>query len=151
VKLKTPPWLIKALKEKRVMEVPGEKANPRIVEYHAASTLKATSDEVPWCSDFVCWCLEEVGVPSTRSAAARSYLNYGHSISEPRPGCIVILSRGGNPSQAHVGFWLSEDGEHVFVFGGNQSDMVCVDAFEKSRVLDYRMPDKKYWNGDDGN
>jgi hypothetical protein len=34
-------------------EVPGTQNNPRILEYHATTTLKATTDEVPWCSSFV--------------------------------------------------------------------------------------------------
>lgn len=144
--MKTPLWLKLALKEKRIDEITGEKAHPRIIEYHKATTLKATTDEIPWCSSFVCWALEQAGVPSTKSSAARSYLKWGYSIPTPAPGCIVVLSRGTNPMQGHVGFWLSEDDEHVFVFGGNQDNMVCVEAYQKTRVLDYRMPDEKYWS-----
>lgn len=142
----TPPWMKIALAEKRVDEKTGERSHPRIIEYHQVTTLKATSDEVPWCASFVCWALEKAGVPSTKSSAARSYLKYGHSIERPVPGCIVVLSRGTNPTQGHVGFWLSEDDEHVFVYGGNQSNMVCVEAYNKGLVLDYRMPDEKYWS-----
>lgn len=143
--MKTPSWLKIALAEKQVLEAAGDKNNPRIIEYHSATSLKASSDAVPWCAAFVSWALERAGVPSTKSSAARSYLNWGQSIPAPAPGCIVVLSRGDNPAQGHVGFWLNEDEQSVFVFGGNQSNMVCVDVFEKSRVLDYRMPDEKYW------
>jgi len=139
--MKTPPWFTIALGERRVCEITGEKASPRILEYQAATTLHAESDEIAWCSAFVCWALEKAGVPSTKSSAARSYLNFGVSIKDPLPGCIVVLSRGDNPLQGHVGFYLSQDDDHIFIYGGNQHDMVCVDVFEKSRVLDYRMPE----------
>lgn len=144
--MKTPAWLKIALREKRVCEETGEKHNPRILEYQAVTTLHAMTDEVPWCAAFVCWALEKAGVPSTKSSAARSFLKFGVSIEDPVPGCIVVISRGANQDQGHVGFFLSEDDEHVFIYGGNQSDMVCVDAFSKDRVLDYRMPDEKYWD-----
>lgn len=145
--MRTPSWLKIALNEKRVFEIKGQEHNPHILEYHAVTTLRATSDEVSWCSAFVCWCMEKAGIPSTKSAAARSWLNWGIPIDQPLPGCVVVLSRGNNPAEGHVGFWLSEDDDNVFVFGGNQSDMTCVDAYEKSRVLGYRMPDEKYWKG----
>jgi uncharacterized protein (TIGR02594 family) len=144
--LKTPPWLKIALAEKRVVEIAGAKANPRIVEYHSVTTLRATSDEVPWCSAFACWAMEAAGVPSPASARARDWLKWGIAIEAPRPGCIVIVTRGDNPEQGHVGFWLSEDDEHVFIFGGNQGDMVCTEAFQRSSVLGYRMPERKHWN-----
>lgn len=38
-------------------EISGSKDNPKIVEYHDATTLKATDDETPWCASFVNWCL----------------------------------------------------------------------------------------------
>ncbi len=139
--MKTPPWLTIAFAEKRVREIPGDASNPRIIEYDTATTLKAKSDEIAWCSAFVCWCLEKAGFPSTKSSAARSFVNYGVSVEDPIPGCIVVLSRGTNPAQGHVGFFLSQDDEHVFIYGGNQDDMVCVEAFEKARVLGYRMPE----------
>lgn len=144
--MKTPPWLKIAFGENGVHEVDGANANPRILLYHAITTLRATSDEIAWCSAFVCWCLEISGVRSTRSAAARSYLNWGKAIDKPEVGCVVIISRGGDPTQGHVGFWIAENDEHVFIHGGNQNNMVCLEAFHKGRVVGYRMPLEKDWN-----
>lgn len=42
-----------AMKELGVRELAGSKHNPRIIEYHKATSLKATQDEVSWCSSFV--------------------------------------------------------------------------------------------------
>src|SRR5262245_6089821 len=112
-----------------VSELPGAALNnPRIIEYHAATSLKATADEVPWCSSFLCWALEQVGVKSTGSAAARSWLSWG-TPCEARPGCVVVLLRkkrevGDKDSKSsgyHCAFWVAEDEATVTLLGGNQS------------------------------
>lgn len=56
-----PPWLKVALAEQGVHEIPGREAEDRIVEYHQTCSLKATSDEVPWCLDGKVEILTEVG------------------------------------------------------------------------------------------
>jgi len=130
-----------AVGEMGVRELKGpRKHNKRIVEYHYATSLKATADEVPWCASFVCWCLESSGVRSSRSARARSYEKWGKGIEKPTVGCVVVLSRGRNPKQGHVGFYVKEDDKSVYVLGGNQSDEVNVSKYSKSRVLGYRVP-----------
>lgn len=136
-----PPWLVKAIGEMNVAEEPGALNNPRIIDYHSETTLRATSDEIPWCSSFVCWCFERCGIPSTRSASARSWLNWGIAIGKPMQGCVVILKRTSNPKQGHVGFLWSEDADMVYVLGGNQANKVCVMGFSKDKVLGYRMPE----------
>lgn len=133
-----PPWLAVALAEVGQREVPGAGANPRIVEYHAATTLRATSDEVAWCAAFVSWVLERAGFRSTRSAAAASYCDWGEP-SLARRGSIVVLhnpaARGSNLTRSgnHVGFLLSHDRKRWVVLGGNQSDSVKVSDFAKAR------------------
>ncbi len=49
-------WMKIALAELGVHEnsLPGHQ-NQRIIQYHAATSLKAQTDEVPWCSSFVNW------------------------------------------------------------------------------------------------
>lgn len=134
-----PAWYRIALSEIGVKEVPGEGNNPRVIEYHYATSLKATEDSVPWCASFVCWCLQVAGVKSTRNARARSYLNWGRPVQDPYEGCIVVLSRG-NKYQGHVGFFVRQDKDHVWLLGGNQNDQVNVTKFSKKSVLDYREP-----------
>ncbi len=133
-------WLWLAKNELGVHETPGPAATARIIEYHAVTSLKATSDEVSWCSSFVCWCLEQAGIRSTASAAAKSYLNWGYELQTPREGCIAVLLRGKNPNQGHVGFWVGEKDDKVCLLGGNQSDKVCEEYFPKSKVKSYRWP-----------
>ena len=126
-----------------VREVPGPASNPRILEYGAVTTLKATSDEVPWCSSFVCWVMEQAGFRSTRSAMARSWLRWseGADLQLARMGAITILRRGEPGSnQGHVGFLLTARANKVALLGGNQGDSVSVEWFDADRVLGFRWP-----------
>lgn len=134
------PWYMAARREKQrgVMESIGLADNPRIVEYHATTTLRATDDEVPWCSSFVNWCMTQAGYKGTRSAAARSWLTWGVKIDTPVEGCIVVLTR---PGGGHVGFYVSgHKSGTIKILGGNQSDEVRVSGYLESRVLGYFLP-----------
>lgn len=132
-----PKWITRARKEVGQAEVNGPGSNPRIVEYHTFTTYNATSDEVPWCSSFVCWVFEKEGIPSTRSAAAMSWLKWGKAIRKPVLGCVVVLKR---PGGHHVGFYLGETPDKIDLLGGNQNNRVCVRSFPKDLVLGYRLP-----------
>jgi uncharacterized protein (TIGR02594 family) len=134
------PWMSIAKKERGVKEKRGGE-NPRIIEYHAATSLKATEDEVAWCSAFVTWCLEQAKCKSTKSAWARSYLNYGEVLKQPKYGCILIFSRG--KDSGHVGFYMGEDETKYYVLGGNQGDEVNVSLYAKDNLLGCRWPIKK--------
>lgn len=136
--MQTPIWLTKALAELGVSEVRGGE-NPRIIEYHKATSLRAVEDEIPWCSSFVNWVFSRLNMQGTNSAAARSWLKWGDFLDVPKLGAVCVLSRG-EPTQGHVGFWVGEVDGHVLLLGGNQGDKVQVDAYEKSRVLSYRWP-----------
>jgi len=147
----TPPWLRIALEEydRGVEEIHGAEHNPRIIEYHGATTMRASTDEVPWCSSFVCWCLMEAGVYQTQSAAARSYLTWGLPMAHHPYGSIVVLRRGsGSGSQGpdvhdapgHVGFLLYENKHEFQIIAGNQGDRVSIQSFERDRLLGCRWP-----------
>lgn len=128
-----------ARREIGTTEVPGAGNNPRIIEYHSSCDLRATEDSVAWCSAFVNWCMMKAGIPRTKSAAARSWLNYGRAIDVPQVGCIVIFRRG-DPPAGHVAFVESVEGEYLLCLGGNQGDTVKCARFPKKDVLGYRMP-----------
>jgi uncharacterized protein (TIGR02594 family) len=98
------------------------------------------NDEVAWCAAFCGACLERAGLASTRSLMARSYLKWGDALSEPRAGAIAVFSRGTNPAEGHVGFWLGETEDAVVLLGGNQGNAVSVARYAKSRLLALRWP-----------
>jgi uncharacterized protein (TIGR02594 family) len=130
-----PEWMLIADEEIGVHEIPGPKSQARIIEYDSVTTLKATSDEVPWCAAFVCWCLEQAGIRSTRSAAAASYEDYGEDLGDtPEIGCIVVLPH-------HVTFYDGYiDDDTIRCLGGNQSDQVKHSNYPVANVISYRWP-----------
>lgn len=122
-----------------VKEIKGRNHNEFIVKFHQATTLKSTDDETPWCSSFVNWCCQMVGIKGTQSAAARSWLNWGEEIKKPYEGCIVIFQRGNSSWQGHVGFFVKDNGDNTIdVLGGNQSNAVNISAYSKNKLLGYR-------------
>lgn len=133
-----PSWLTVAKGELGVKEAPGKAIEKRVVEYHLSTTLGATDDAVPWCASFVCWCLEQAGYKSTKSARAISYGGFGKKLEEPKPGAIIVTKRKGGH---HVGFFVGKTQFGVKLLGGNQSDMVCVKEFPDSMVIAVRYPD----------
>lgn len=134
-------WLDIARAELGQRGKPGPEHNPRIIQYHRATTLQATSDEVPWCSSFANWCMERAGIRGTRSAAARSWLKWGRELKEPRRGCVVVLRRGRNPAAGHVGFYMGERKGRIILLGGNQGNRVCTVSFPARDLLGYRWPE----------
>lgn len=135
-----PLHLLAAEDQLGVQEVPGEQHNPRILAYQQATSLAASDDETPWCAAFVNWCLEVTGQPGTRSATARSFLKWGQPVTleQAEPGDVAIFSRGNNPWQGHVGFFLDRQQGDLRILGGNQSDAVTVARYPKARLLGLR-------------
>lgn len=142
------PWLLVALREYGTLEAPGAANNPRVLEYldtcsreHGGTLGEygASRDSTPWCAAGVGWSLLQVGYESTRSAAARSYSDYGVEC-EFKLGAIVVLSRGPNPAKGHVAFGVSKQGSQLYLYGGNQRDQWCVRPYPESRLLTCRWP-----------
>jgi len=120
-------------------------SNPKVEKYldYGASienTDSGLTDDVPWCAGFIAYCLESVGMGSTNSLAARSYLKWGVSTKEnPLPGDIAVFWRGSISGwQGHVAIYLGAD----HYLGGNQNDSVNVTKYSKDRLLDIRRSSK---------
>lgn len=136
-----PVWLAIARGELGTLEGRGLANNPKVLGYYRdAGHPEIKADSVAWCAAFVGAVLKRAGKPPSGSLAARSYLNWGRPLAEPRVGCVVVLSRGANAWEGHVGFCVGETATGVRVLAGNQGDAVCVKTFPKARVLGYRWP-----------
>lgn len=141
------PWMKHAKAEVDQTEIPGSRHNPRIIEYHATTTLKATADETPWCSSFVNWALKQSNIKGTNSAAAISWMKWGKATGAINGAVTVIYnSKAANSSLSssgnHVGFLVQETATHYVLLGGNQSDKVKVSFFPKKSwaLRGYRWP-----------
>lgn len=140
-----PPWLTIARREIGVKERAGKDDHPRIVEYlRTVIRLDNVHDEIPWCSAFANWCMAQAKVDGTGSAAARSWLRWGASLKEPKPGCVVVCWRGSPADHVHghVGFFDHLDLKRrlIYLLGGNQGNQVGVAPRPLEQVLGYRWP-----------
>ena len=129
--------------EDAVVEFPGRSVhNPRIIEYHASVPGGFDEDEVPWCSSFVNWCMEQSDTHGSENAGARSWEKWGTTLSEPKLGAVSVFWRGTKSSgKGHVGFFVKATSAGVSVLGGNQGNQVSVDTYPKERLLSYRWPE----------
>jgi len=133
-----PPWLAVARGELGQKEIVGRQNNSRIIEYHAATSLKAKDDETAWCSSFANWCLKQAGFKGTNNALAASWLKWGVA-GTARPGAIAVV---GTRSTCHVGFLIEETATHYKLLGGNQGNQVKVSQYPKGEwfLKGYRWP-----------
>lgn len=120
-----------------IKEVPGKTSNPQILAMLQLDDKWPADDETPWCSAFVnyvCWLCD---LPRSKKLNARSWIGVGRAVTfdEAQRGDIVVLSRGTNPAQGHVGFYHGHNESEVFLLGGNQGDTVNISEFDIDRVL----------------
>ena len=133
--------LLIALSQYNISETVGKEDNPEVLKYFDALGFNgsALKDETSWYAGFVNWCLKEAGKPYLRKLNARSLLQVGTEIKEPQLGDIVVFWRESKKSwKGHVGFYISEDKNNIFVLGGNQGNKVCIAPYSKQRLLSYR-------------
>ena len=128
------PWMEIAKGELGQSEVAGKKANPKILEYFKSSKFWGKDDsggKNAWCASFVSWVMEKYGSKPPKSAfRAKSWKSFGKEVKSPIYGAIGIKSRKGG---GHVGFGIgkSQDGKHLYILGGNQSDEVNISRYSK--------------------
>lgn len=145
------PWVDIAIAELGVHEnaAPGQH-NKRIIEYHSATSLRATTDETPWCSSFVNWVMAQAGYRGTNNALARSWLDWGTALPTSRVGAVTVIKKKSASSDAatgsstgfHVAFYVSSTPATVRLLGGNQGDQVKYSNFLLSSydIRGYRWP-----------
>jgi uncharacterized protein (TIGR02594 family) len=132
--------LILALEYYGETPIPGAGANKRILDFIAATTYPdKTSDEVPWCSAFLVYIFQRCGINTTANAAALSWMQCGTSTDQPRVGDVVVLRwEDTNGVHAHVGLFIRETANGVYVLAGNQDNTVDIALWKKRSVLSYR-------------
>ncbi len=130
-----------ALSQFGIKEVVGKKDNPEVLKYfdeigYEGSKLK---DETSWCSAFVNWVCKKSNLPYSGKLTARSWLKVGRKVEMPKLGDVVVFWRESPESwKGHVGFFIRETDNLVYVLGGNQSNQVKISAYPKYRLLQYR-------------
>jgi uncharacterized protein (TIGR02594 family) len=98
---------------------------------------------IPWCAAWMNMVLDQSGLPTTGSLMARSFLAWGKPVAgEPKVGDVVVMRRGRNRNQGHVGFFYAfvdvNGVRMVAVLGGNQGKEVRVSYYPITKVIAYR-------------
>lgn len=142
----TPPRMIReALALYGTMEMPGAKNNPIIVNWARETQTQDDNwygaDSIPWCGLFMAVVAQRSGwkVPSL-PLAALSWVRFGKASTQPSLGDVVVFKRKGG---GHVGLYVGESADSIFVLGGNQSDKVNIARITRSRLVACRRPPYK--------
>jgi uncharacterized protein (TIGR02594 family) len=135
-----PPWYNHAWMEQGELETAVVGDNPRFVEYQKTVSHSAATDDVPAASAFANWVMRKAGLKGSGEANARSWLKWGQKLDKPRRGCIVVLSRPGDPASGHVGFYVDEEADRVMLLAVTAGNRVTIAPYPRNRVLGYRWP-----------
>lgn len=125
-----------------IKEKKGAKNNPEVIKYfkELGYTGKQLKEETAWCSAFVNWVLKMSDAPYTGKLDARSWLELGMETKSPQLGDVVVFWRDSKNSwKGHVGFYINQVGDEIFVLGGNQDNQVAITSYPASRLLGYRV------------
>lgn len=125
-----PPWYLWATGEIGFHETGNNQGIQRYIDLAHTGSLGDA-----WCAIFANAALQSCGIPGSRSPSSQSFrtnVNFVQ-LSGPALGAIAVFWRG-SPSSGlgHVGFYRGEDANNVWVLGGNESDMVQIEAMAKS-------------------
>ncbi|KRD57929.1 hypothetical protein ASE40_16410 [Flavobacterium sp. Root935] len=136
------PWMKIALDEAKSYGGKNESTiDTRIQTYHKdGGSSPGSGNETAWCSSFVCWCIEESGNQSPKSAGSRMFLDSKKvEKCDPFYGAIAIFSDCDS-----TGTKLQSSGHATFIFGelsekniyaclgGNQGDMLKISKYDCS-------------------
>ena len=119
-------------------EVLGTSHNPEIVNFAKEAGFPVEEDETAWCSIFINWVAFKAGCERSKRMDARSWLKVGTPVTLPDVGDVVVFKRGDSDWQGHVGLFISQIGDKIYVLGGNQSNMVNIAPYTVSDLLGYR-------------
>jgi uncharacterized protein (TIGR02594 family) len=130
-------------------EIAGSVSNPQILAMLRLVDSTAGADEIAWCSAFINYIAWLLGLPMSKSLAARSWLKVGTVITldQAQVDCdIVILSRGFGEqpgpeviaAPGHVGFYAGMKDGMVLLLAGNQGNSISIQPFNQAHILGVR-------------
>jgi uncharacterized protein (TIGR02594 family) len=134
-----PQWLEEARKDIGLREIEGADTAPLIRKWLVELGAWWNDDETPWCGTAVAAWMRRSGIqPPKHWYRARGWLDWGHAVSWPVVGAVVVFAREGG---GHVGLVAGRDElNRLWVLGGNQGNEVKLSLFDPKRVLGFRVP-----------
>lgn len=122
-----------------VSEVNGNDSNQAILEFGKRADITWYNNEsIPWCAVFVNAMCDIVGLKETKSALAKSFLNWGIKVSineaiKDSTNVVGVFHRGDkNSGSGHVAILkeITSDKRFALMLGGNQGNKVCIQRFK---------------------
>lgn len=137
-----PRMVVEARKLVGIVEKPGQSSNPIIMGWadELGGTVEDvyTADSVAWCGLFMAIVAKRAGkTPVTDPLWALNWGKFGELAGQPALGDVLTFIR---PGGGHVALYIGEDQTAYHVLGGNQSDQVCYDRIDKTRLRAARRP-----------
>jgi len=115
------------------------------VQRYLARTGFSGIEGEPWCSTFVRWVMEQIGYAPCRGVDTRAWLGWGER-TPARYGAVAVFEDSDVDSPGHVGFYVGESRNCVYVLGGNTwargryAPGIGIRAYSKARLVGYRWP-----------
>jgi uncharacterized protein (TIGR02594 family) len=131
-----------ALSQYGVTEIIGKEHNPIVLNYFKEiGHTWVTTDETAWCSAFINWVALKAKLQRSNKLTARSWLQVGTEIKEPKLNDVVVFWRHKKASwKGHIGLFISfsEDKKYIYILGGNQNNQVNIKKYPVYRLLGFR-------------
>ncbi|PYQ26983.1 MAG: TIGR02594 family protein [Acidobacteria bacterium] len=139
-----PRLLKEALRHFGVVEAAGNHDNPTILAWARELGLRDyRHDATAWCGLFLALCAQRAGYPPPATPLwALSWKTWGTAAPEPMLGDVLVFRRNvldpathKSALYGHVGLYVGEDLRAFHVYGGNQSDQVCIQRIARDRLV----------------
>ena len=136
--------LIEVLRHYGLKEMFGPQANPFILAMFSSIGYDwVQDDETAWCSAALNYFCKKLGYERSGKLDARSWLKMPVLVLKPEIGDIVVLWRDNADSwRGHVGLFINWDTDKIWILGGNQQNMIGINAYPRDRILGFRQTKK---------
>ena len=131
-----------ALSEVGTIDRDRGRITPRVLEYLSSVGVQPLADRAPyWGGAFLAWCAIKTGaVPPIGAAEPTAWEQWSSALSDPQPGCVVVLADSQRPLIKHVGIAVRRNAGRLYVVGGDHGGAVNIQRCEESRVIAARKP-----------
>lgn len=132
--------LIDMLSHYGLKEVDGPQSNPEIIKMGKELGFDIADDSTTaWCSLAMNYYAKKNGYEYSGALDARSWLKMPILVLKPQLGDVVVFWRESPQSwKGHVGLFIAQDNNIVYVLGGNQNNGINISAYPRDQLLGFR-------------